>query len=453
MDIEEQVRGLSRNNLDALLSGDAWEDNYIINTWERINHATVLESFPWRVYLPIADSCNARCEFCTSWLYGNVFLDPKILEHFSGALRHARIIDLCGYGEPLINPHFEEITQNLMRHVDRRCQMVLYSNGALLDKWIDRLLDIGVRYFAFSLNAATAATHDAVMGLGPKAFDKIVAAIRQLSASAQGRGLGITVSGSFVVTATNIHEAADFVELCNILPLTMAYLRVLGLDDGHRVLNDVSLPPYLNDRFEDHRERAIEAISASALPIYASPENWSLPVIPEREAHARTDPAAFPVRTRSEIGRTRLVHVDAYDTRLVDDIRRAVADGYRVHVTAATQHIADLLGADFRTAGVTISVGTPRAELEASPYCPDDNPFNRFAPYDCTYPYQNLLIARAMVTPCCFIRTVPGMEAIKFDGSRPFREIWNGPQMVRVRESLAHGPLLRACMRCPASRT
>jgi hypothetical protein len=84
---------------------------------------------------------------------------------------------------------------------------------------------------------------------------------------------------------------------------------------------------------------------------------------------------------------------------------------------------------------------------------PVTNPFNRFAPYDCTYPYQTLLVGRTQITPCCFMNEVPGMDPIKFDGSRPFLEIWNGPQMVRVRETLAHGPLLRNCMSCPASRT
>jgi pyruvate-formate lyase-activating enzyme len=409
--IIETTRTLSRSELNRYLTGDIWDDNFIINTWEYVQRLSKLESYPWRVYLPIADSCNARCEFCTSWLYKDLYLHPSALETFSDVLKRARYIDLCGYGEPLANPNFAEIAAALDRYVDPRSEVVLYSNGALLDRWIDRLLDLGVKWFAFSLNAASSATHDAVMGLGPNAFDKIIAAIRRLDATARARGKACHISGSFVVTATNIHEAANFVEMCNTLPLFGAYVRVLQLTAGHRVLNDLALPPYLHDRFEEHRARAVAAISASKLQIWASPENWGLPVLPptlEDEARKKT----VPLRTREEIARTRLVIHEA--RRSPDDVR--VSDG--VH-------------------------DSPLA----------DNPFNRFAPYNCTYPYQNLLVGRTQITPCCFMNEVPGMEPIRFDGSRPFLDIWNGPQMVRVRETLAHGPLLRNCMSCPSSRT
>jgi pyruvate-formate lyase-activating enzyme len=409
--IVEIARPLSRDALNGYLTGDVWEDNLIINIWEYVHHVSTLESYPWRVYLPIADSCNARCEFCTSWLYKDLYLRPAALETFSDVLKRARYIDLCGYGEPLANPDFAEITAGLAQYVDRRSEMVLYSNGALLDRWIDRLLDLGVKWFAFSLNAATAATHDAVMGLGPNAFDKIIAAIQKLHADATARGKTVYITASFVVTATNIHEAAEFVEICNTLPLFGAYIRVLQLAGGHRVLNDLALPPYLHDRFEEHRARTVAAISASKLQIWASPENWSLPVLPpDLDAHARKK--TVTLKTREEIARTRLV----------------------IHEASASQD--DLRPSD----GVDDSV-------------PADNPFNRFAPYDCTYPYHTLLVGRTQITPCCFMNEVPGMGPIKFDGSRPFREIWNGPQMVRVRETLARGPLLRNCMVCPSSRT
>jgi pyruvate-formate lyase-activating enzyme len=410
-EIAKTARTWSRSDLNNYLTGDICKDNFFINTWEYVHRVTTLESYPWRIYLPIADSCNARCEFCTSWLYKDLYLHPRALATFSEVLRRACYIDLCGYGEPLASPHFAEIVTTLARYVDPRSEIVLYSNGALLDKWITRLLDLGVKRFAFSLNATTAATHDAVMGLGPKALDKIIAAIRQLDAVAKERGKTIYISASFVVTATNIHEAADFVEMCNTLPLFTAYIRVLQLTGGHRVLNDLALPPYLHPRFEEYRARAVAAIGASKLKIWASPENWSLPVLPpELDKQAREHTVSL--KTREEIARTRLVIPEA-------------------HKSAGDVGLTD---------GVYDST-------------PGDNPFNRFAPYDCTYPYQTLLVGRTQITPCCFMNEVPGMEPIKFDGSRPFLEIWNGPQMVRVRKTLAYGPLLRNCMSCPSSRT
>jgi molybdenum cofactor biosynthesis enzyme MoaA len=127
-------------------------------------------------------------------------MQPSALETFSAVLDRAWYIDLCGYGEPLANPHFAEIVSTLARYVDPRSEIVLYSNGALLERWIDRLLDLGVTRFAFSLNATTPTTHEAVMGLGPKAFDKIIAAIRQLDAVAPVREAGSEASAKILKT-------------------------------------------------------------------------------------------------------------------------------------------------------------------------------------------------------------------------------------------------------------
>src|SRR5262245_529504 len=93
-EIVKTVRTLSRSDLNEHLTEDIWEDNFLINTWEYTHRVTTLESYPWRVYLPIADSCNARCEFCTSWLYKDLYLKPSALQTFLDVLKRARTIDL-----------------------------------------------------------------------------------------------------------------------------------------------------------------------------------------------------------------------------------------------------------------------------------------------------------------------------------------------------------------------
>jgi MoaA/NifB/PqqE/SkfB family radical SAM enzyme len=173
------------------------------------------------------------CEFCLSWLMKGAWLDYTILDRLSEPLRYASYIDLAGYGEPLAHPDFAAVIDRLERYIDPRCRLVLFTNGALLGKWIDRLLDLNVSVVAISLNAATANTHDAVRGLGPKVFDRVLVAIRLLRETAAARGKPMTISASLVVTQTNMHEVADFVRLCGTLPIDMAYLRVLQLTNGH----------------------------------------------------------------------------------------------------------------------------------------------------------------------------------------------------------------------------
>lgn len=154
----------------------------------------------------------------------------------------------------------------------------------------------------------------------------------------------------------------------------------------------------------------MEAIAASQATIIASPENWDLPLLsPERDAAARA--GTIPTKTREQIAETQLRYPD-----VIDD-------------TALIPPVAD-----------------------PDPNSLADNPFRRSPPYDCRYPYEYLLVARQLVTPCCFIFTVPGMAPIRFDGTQPFMEMWNGPQMMRVRETLAKGPMLANCLTCPANQ-
>jgi pyruvate-formate lyase-activating enzyme len=389
---------LSRAELQEHLTGDAWHDNIILNGWEYATKAIELESLPPSVCLPIADSCNARCEFCLSWLMKGAWLDTTVLDRLSEPLRTAAFIDLAGYGEPLAHPDFSGVINKLEGYIDQRCRLVLFTNGALLSRWIDRLLDLNVSAVAISLNAATAETHDAVMGLGPKVFDHVVSGIRTLRETAGRRGKLMTISLSLVVTQTNIHEVADFVRLCGTLPIDMAYLRTLQLGEGHAPLNRTSLPPYLHPQFEQHRQNAIDAIAAATIPIHGSPGTWHLQLLSDDlERRART--GGEPIKTRAEIARS-----------------NTLADG-----------------------GVTGWSGPPESVTAAS---------GRKAPFPCAYVYQYLLVARTQITPCCFMHAPPGHEPIVFDGSKPFREIWNGPQMQFIRRTLRDGPLIPNCHVC-----
>jgi hypothetical protein len=313
----------------------------------------------------------------------------------------AHHIDLAGYGEPLAHPDFSAVIDRLESYIDPRCQLVLFSNGALISKWVHKLLDLNVSVVAISLNAATAQTHEAVMGLGPKSFDRVIAGIRTLRDAATARDKPMTISLSLVVTQTNMHEVADFVRLCGTLPIDMAFIRVLQLTDGHTPLNRLTLPPYLNPQFEAHRQDAIEAIAAATIPIYASPETWGLQLLPD-DLEQRARSGDEPIKTRSEIAQSVTLQNDG-------------AAGW----SGPPDHV---------------------------------NPFGRTAPFDCSYPYRYLLVARNQITPCCFMLTPPGHKPIVFDGSRPFRETWNGPQMQFIRRTLRDGPLISNCRTCPLQK-
>ena len=63
--------------------------NFAKNIWEFAKGKSMLTTYPWNVSIPVADLCNARCTFCTSWLDGRKVLDLDSIEIFEPVLRHA----------------------------------------------------------------------------------------------------------------------------------------------------------------------------------------------------------------------------------------------------------------------------------------------------------------------------------------------------------------------------
>src|SRR5262245_10750707 len=181
------VRRFTREELRAAFEHDPFLSNYVVNHWEFAHAETVLTTYPWKVVLPISDVCNATCTFCNSWLRGVRTLKVDELDRFAVVLRHAAEVGLEGHGEPLVHPEIDTVIQRLTEIVDPRCWKYIITNAARLDRYYDMLQALGINNYSISLNAATAETHDAIMGLGADAFDRILASIRRLVAVRNAR--------------------------------------------------------------------------------------------------------------------------------------------------------------------------------------------------------------------------------------------------------------------------
>lgn len=172
---EKIVRHLTREEIEREYAGDPFFRNYCLKLWEYTHGVDVLTTYPWNVALPLADLCNARCTFCTSWLAGRNVLTLEQFERYEEVLRHAFIVGLQGHGEPLANPNIDAILDRLVDILDPRVFCYLITNGVFLEKRLDRLVRAKVKTFNFSLSATTSKTHDIVMGLGPEAFEAVPA--------------------------------------------------------------------------------------------------------------------------------------------------------------------------------------------------------------------------------------------------------------------------------------
>ena len=286
--------------------------NFATSIWEFAKGIERLTSYPWNISIPVADLCNARCTFCTSWLEGRRVLDLKQLELFEPAIKRALFVGLIGHGEPMAHPQFDELCDRLNGMLDPASSCYTITNGSFLDKWRDQLQQINLQSYSISLNAARPETHDEIMGLGRDAFPRIVDQVRDLIKKYRPR---IDVYITMVVTKQNIAEVPAFVELGNSLGVTEIVLRSLlpqaGLVDG---LNYHLLPPYDHPDFEKLRSAAAEAIAASVVPVQADPAVWAKPI--------------FSNKLEQQIKDTRPAFVSREEALRNRDIRRRSAHLY-----------------------------------------------------------------------------------------------------------------------------
>jgi len=410
---------LSPEEIRSEYGHDPWLANYFVNWWEYLNGVAELSTYPWNVTIPIADVCNARCTFCTSWLAGTRVVGLEEIDNFAEVLRHARLIGIAGHGEPLAHPQCEEVFARIGSYTDSRAQSYIITNGVFLERRRKALESVHITTYNISLNAATAKTHDVVMGLGADAFGNVLEAIRYLIHTRDSRHPSqpkIFVNISFVLTRDNIQEAADFVSLGNELGVDNIYLRTLmPIEVWPEGLNYHLLPPYLHPEFPAHVAAAKVAIAASKANVVADPVSWSAPVLSKRlEELVQLNPPSYNERK----------------TSMKD---KAVRSFY---------------SEDFEG-----EMGRPlEGAAAAFDLFDDSNPFGRKAHFHCYFVYHDLILNdfNFRMIPCCYMREVPGFESVRFNGKQPFMAYWNSPAFVTLRRRLKEGPLYGACRRCPA---
>ena len=413
---EKVVLEFTRDELCEFYADDPWRRNQAINVWEYKSGETVLTTYPRDVCIPIADICNARCSFCTSWLEGTRLLKLQEMDGYEAVIEHAQRIGLAGHGEPLSHPQIKEILTKLQAWLNPRAYCYLITNGVYLGKLMDELLRSRVNSYSIILNGATAATHREVMGLKEGAFEDILNSIRRLIAIRDGdTSIWIWVSISLVITAQNVHEIADFVRLANELRVNAVQLKTLAGQGGATAgLNYHLLPPYEHPEFARHKVAALKAIASSRVEVQASPESWDTPVFPTVVAKGfRDNPPPFISRE------------DALKSRAIRETMGAQEKFSRRMQGAFRENVRDFDG---------------------------NNPFGREPRYACKAPYYYLYVNDFSFTmvPCCYMVNVPGHDHVMWDGTGDFFEAWNSPAMVNLRTRLRDGPLFNMCTKCPS---
>lgn len=419
-DVLIELKRYSWPQIQRVCQSDPWLANYLGNLWEYQNGVTELQSYPWNVCLPIVDVCNAACTFCNSWLRGKRWLKLEELESFTTLVKNAKLLGLAGHGEPLIHPEFAALSQRFSQLIDPRCSVYLITNGYLLSRYEQELDAMKVATYNISLNASCSKTHDVVMGLGADGFDKAMDGIKRLIEK-RNAGAPIQVNISMVVVKQNFEEIEDFVQLGNTLGVNNIYVRSLMASESYATpgLNYHTLSPKDHPEFKALARRAEDAIAASKVPVESDSKSWGVALFKDSDRQFIED---NPPLIYSREDARNAPEVKSFYQELYEKTKERTERGVKL----------------------------PQALTEKALYG-DQNPFQRSAPFQCSFVYYNLNLNdfEFKLSPCCYMDAVPGFERNVYDGQFDFFKAWNSPAFVELRRSLQSGPLYGPCKTCP----
>lgn len=137
-------------------------------------------TYPATLAILLNTHCNAACFFCREADYKGTSVESREVLKLDTAIRHARVVDLTGWGEPFLYPDFEWVVRHILDINASPSLIQVTTNGSLLSKRWGELLAGKVNMIVVSLNAATPETYDAQMRYKSKqfTFDRVVGNLR-----------------------------------------------------------------------------------------------------------------------------------------------------------------------------------------------------------------------------------------------------------------------------------
>ena len=387
--------------------------NRVRNLEEMLAGAVQLESFPPKLGIDIAGTCNVKppCVYC-EWDVAkareadNVELpfNPTTLHEYGPYFENAFQLVNCSIGEPFMVRSIDAV---LDAFGARGKVLELTTNGQILtDVNIRKLLGRNAHLY-ISLDAATPQTY---ARLRNDTFTRVLDNLERLIAAKGGPGALPHVYVVFMPMRANVHEVDAFVELCARLRVDRLVLRPLNPSPGvalewdrggyHYDYQNEILP------FED-----LVRISGRVAGLCA------------RAGVALSDQLDFAAGLAGQFkdlweqGRRDAQSVPLSVTMAPPEVPQTSEPAW---VPVALERAASRTPAPSRTAAPSTAVKKPI----------------------CTEPWNGLYILRRGTLPCCY-----GGGAIAPMGD--FKEAWNGPLMLELRKELAAGRFHKYCFDSP----
>lgn len=175
---------------------------------------------PKRIILELTNKCNLRCIMCAQnhIAFDKTTLTLSMIEKIDPFLATAEEVTLFGYGEPLLNPEFPAILAHLKRYPNLKTYLL--TNGVLLPKFVDLLMDHPLTYLSMSIDSATPETYRRIRRGGE--LSHILTALTRINEIKRQRGMTDPyLRFIFVMMRDNIKE----------LPMLVALAKQYGVSE------------------------------------------------------------------------------------------------------------------------------------------------------------------------------------------------------------------------------
>lgn len=190
--------------------------NQQINTLEKTNGHTVLNSRPLRMGFDISSVCNAKCIFCLADSGRrkksdlNAFRPVEWLDNFESLLP---FIDLGIFSsfEALLNPNFDKFVDKLHEYYT---PFQVFTNGkALTPEMSEFMLRRGLASLHCSFHSPSPSTYESIMkGLS---FDQVLTNLMQLKVLARKHNPAFHLVMVFCAMRRNIEQLLDYVDIAH----------------------------------------------------------------------------------------------------------------------------------------------------------------------------------------------------------------------------------------------
>jgi len=179
---------------------------------------SIVDWDPLSISLFLTYKCNFNCDMCLTHSskfkneYGQkpcIDMDFDFFKRIVHKYRNAISIDLMGNGDPLLNKDLFK----MIDYASRVMRMDVYSgsNGVLVGKYIDEILNSHLTQFDISLNGHNSKEFNRMTGMEPKAFDLICDNVNKLTKRKAVLNSKVKIAASIILDQINFVHIKDMI--------------------------------------------------------------------------------------------------------------------------------------------------------------------------------------------------------------------------------------------------